>query len=290
LECILNKVDPQFDTTLGLQYRLSILLGQNGFSFLVTHAISKKILVLESYRSNHSEIKHSEKGWPSNGNDYFYHLNKNTLSHLIYQKVDIAVASYKTTLAPHNFLLPGNEFAVMSVAHTVIESEEILTESLFDQGPVVAIAIPKFIREQCNILFPQAAFRCAPAVFVKGVLRRHSDMIARQIFLNVFNGYFEMCVIQGSRLLYLNAFRYSAPSDVLYYVIFVLEQLGFVPSEENITLMGEISDSETVFNQLKVYCASLRYAKRPEGIVYDETFAGVHIHNYFTLLNIPLCE
>lgn len=289
MECILNKVDPQFDATLGLQYRLSILLGQNGFSFLVTHVSTKKILVIESYRSSQSENHHSERGWPSSGNDYYNQLNKSELSHLSYQKVDIAVASHKITLAPHNFI-HGHEFAVMSAAHSVHENEEILTELLFDSGPVIAIAIPKYIREYCRTLFPGAVMRVAPAVFVKGVFRKHSDLIVRQIFLNVFNGYFEMCVIQGSRLLYLNAFRYSAPSDVLYFVIFVLEQLGFVPSEENITLMGDISDSEIVFNQLKMYCASLRYAKHPDGVEYSETFADIHIHNYFTLLNIPLCE
>ena len=289
MECILNKVDPQFDATLGLQYRLSILLGQNGFSFLVTHVSSKKVLVIESYRSNHSDNHQNERGWPSNGNDYFDQLSKNDLLHLTYYKVDIAVASHKITLAPHNFI-HGHELAVMSAAHSVHESEEILTELLFNPGPAIAIAIPKYIKEYCSALFPDAVMRVAPAVFVKGVFRKHSDLITRQIFLNVFNGYFEMCVIQGSRLLYLNAFRYSAPSDVLYFVIFVLEQLGFVPSEENITLMGEISDSETVFNQLKVYCASLHYAKHPEGLEYGETFTGFHIHNYFTLLNIPLCE
>ena len=289
MECILNKVDTQFDATLGLQYRLSILLGQSGFSFLVTHASSKKILVLESYRSNHSENQHSKTGWPLNGSDYFDQLKYSDLFHLIFQKVDIAVASHKITIAPHNFML-GHELDVMSAAHSVHESEEILTELLFDQGPVIAIAVPKYIKEHCSNLFPDAAMRVAPAVFVKGVFRKHSDHIARQVFLNVFNGYFEMCVTQGSRLLYLNTFRNSAPSDVLYYVIFVLEQLGFVPSEENITLMGEISDTETVFNQLKMYCASLRYAKQPEGIEYSEAFIGIHIHNYFTLLNIPLCE
>lgn len=289
MECILNKVDPQFDATLGLQYRLSILLGQNGFSFLVTHATSKKILALESYSSNLSENHHNERGWPSNGDDYFDQLKKSSLSQLTYQKVDIAIASYKVTLAPHNFI-KGNELALMAVAHSVNEGEEILTEPLHEQGPVIAIAIPGYIKEYSNKLFPDAAMRVAPAVFVKGVFRKHSDLITRQIFLNVFTGYFELCVIQGSRLLYLNAFRYTAPSDVLYFVIFVLEQLGFVPSEENITLMGEISDSETIFNQLKMYCASLRYAKQPAGVEYGEDFAGIHFHTYFTLLNIPLCE
>ncbi len=289
MECILNKVDPQFDATLGLQYRLSILLGQNGFSFLVTHVSSKKILVLESYKSNLSGNQHSERGWPSIGMDYFDQLKKNDLLRHSYQKVDVAVASYKITVAPHHFIL-GHESAVMSAAHSLHENEEVFIEPLFDQGPVIAIAIPKYIKENCRALFPGAVMRVAPAVFVKGVFRKHSDLIARQIFLNVFNGYFEMCVIQGSRLLYLNAFRYSAPSDVLYFVIFVLEQLGFVPSEENITLMGDISDSETVFNQLKIYCSSLRYAKHPDGVEYGETFADIHIHNYFTLLNIPLCE
>ena len=288
MECILNQVDPQFDLTLGLQNKLSILLRQNGFSFLVTHASSRRILKLESYSSVNS--LQNENGWPSAGSDYFEYLKSNELSGLRYEHINIALASGKLTLAPNDFISAGNERSLMAIAHKLEGNEEIITEAIYNSGPVIAIAIPKHVCHFYSSLFQGASIHCSPAVFVKGLMRGYSDLIARQVFLNVYNGYFEMCIIQGTRLLYLNTFRYSAASDVVYYVVFVLEQLGFVPSEETITLMGEISENETIFNQLKVYCASLNFAKIPDGIECPETFANTDLHRFFTLLNLSLCE
>jgi hypothetical protein len=291
LECILNQVDPQFETTQGFKYRLSVLLCQDGFSFLVTHAISKKALRLASYTIATADIQHGDMGgWPLNGDAYFEKLKEVDFIRQAYHRVDIAVASYKITLAPSEFFEFGNKMNIMSATHSVSADEVILTEPVFDLGPATAILMPGYIREYCEKLFPGSWLHNAPAVFVKGVLHKYSKIIARQVFINIHRGYFEIALIQGSRLLYLNAFRYTSHSDVLYYVIFVLEQLGFVPSEEKITLMGEISGSEIVCSQLKMYCASICFAELPEGIEFGDAFSGIALHQYFTLINIPECE
>lgn len=291
MECILNQVDPQFETSQGFNYRLSILLCQDGFSFLVTHAVSQKMLRLAAYKLSYSGIHRDELGgWPLNGNDYFEKLEKIDLTRLAYQRVDIAIATQKITVAPPGFIGHDDAPGLVSVAFPVSQDEEIITEPVFDQGPVTALIIPRYIPEYCEKMFPGAIIWIAAAVFVKGVLRKHSRLIARQVFINIHPGFFEITVIQGLRLLYLNAFRYSAPSDVLYYVIFVLEQLGFVPSEEYITLMGEISDQSVIYTQLQMYCKSLRFAEQPEGLAYGEAFEKVSMHDHFILLNIPVCE
>ncbi len=291
MECIINKVSPRFDATQGSDYRLSVLLLHDGFSFLVTHSGTLEILRLASYKLANVDLQQAELGgWPLHGKDYFEQLKEVELTQLDFQKVDIAVASYKFTIAPHEFFQLEGSINIMSAAHAVNAGETILTEPIFDAGPFTAVLIPAYISEYCEAIFPGAQLRCAPSVFVKGVMRKHSKLIARQVFLNIQRGFFEIAVIQGSRLLFLNAFRYAAPTDVLYYVIFVLEQLGFVPSEEKITLMGEISESSTISEQLKMYCESLRFAEIPAGLEFGEAFAGIAPHNYFTLLNIPVCE
>lgn len=291
MECILNQVDPQFETTQGFNYSLSILLCQDGFSFLVTHAGSNKVLRLAAYKLNYTGIHRDELGgWPLNGNDYFEKLEKIDLTRLTYQRVDIAIATQKITVAPGGFIGPDDAPGLVSVAFPVSQDEEILTEQVFDQGPVTALIMPRYIPEYCERMFPGVFLRSAAAVFVKGVLRKHSRLILRQVFINIHPGFFEITVIQGLRLLYLNAFRYSAPSDVLYYVIFVLEQLGFVPSEEYLTLMGDISEQSVIYMQLQMYCKSLRFIERPDGLEFGEVFEKVTLHNHFILLNIPVCE
>lgn len=291
MECILNKVDPQFEATQGYKYRLSVLLCQDGFSFLVTHAASQKVLKIVSYKIDSFGLQQDDLGgWPANGNTYFEMLRKADLTQLSYKQVDIAIASHKITIAPHEYIQNGGISAIMSTAYPFSQDEEILTEPVFDLGPVTALVVPKYIQESCASIFPGSVLHCAAAIFVKGVLREYSKLIGRQIFINIHPGFFEITVIQGLRLLYLNAFKYSAPSDVLYYVIFVLEQLGFVPSEEKITLMGDVNKNSTIATQLQMYSESLIFIGKPEALVYGEAFAGIDMHNHFILLNIPICE
>ena len=291
MECILNQVDPQFVTTQGYNYRLSVLLCQDGFSFLVTHAISQKVLKLASYKLDHTGIQPDDTGgWPISGNEYFEELKRIDFTQITWHRVDIAIASQKITIAPHTFMVDGNELNIISAAYPVSPAEQVITEPVFDLGPVTGILIPHYIPDFCTAIFPGSFLRNAAAVFVKGVLRKHSQLIARQVFINIHYGFFEITVIQGLRLLYLNAFRYLSPSDVLYYVIFVLEQLGFVPSEEKVTLMGDITANSTIFLQLKMYCGSLNFIAKPLELEYSDAFTGIAMHTYFTLLNIPICE
>jgi len=291
LECILDQVDPQFDATQANKYRLSVLLCQDGFSFLVTHSISLKVLKLSCFKLKQADIHHDEKGdWPTTGIDYFEQLRKVDCTQMSWQQVEIAVASNKITVAPHNFLTQGNELKIISAVHTVSTEEEIITEPIFDLGPVTAAVVPCYIMELCKTIFPGSFIRNESAIFVKGVLRKHSQIITRQAFINIHHDFIEIAVIQGLRLLYLNAFKYSAPSDVLYYVIFVLEQLGFVPSEENVILMGEIADTSSIYSELKMYCGSLNFISKPVELEYGPAFAGITFHNFFTLLNMPICE
>ena len=291
MECLLDKVDPQFETTQGFNYRLSVLLCQDGFSFLVTHAASRKVLKLSSYKLDHAALKpDSTSDWPQTGNEYFEELKKIDSTRMSWQSVDIAIASHKITLAPHSFMQDGNDLDIISTAYTVNPDEQILSEPVSQQGPVTAILVPNYVPQSCSAIFPGSVLHNSAAVFVKGVLRMHSQLITRHVFINIHQGFFEIAVIQGLRLLFLNVFRYSSPSDVLYYVIFVLEQLGFASSEEKVTLMGDVNANSTIFLQLKMYCGSIDFIDKPTELEYGETFAEVAMHNYFTLLNIPICE
>ena len=291
MECIFNQVDPQFVAAQGFNYRLSVLLCQDGFSFLITHAISLKVLKIASYKLLFNGVEHVEMGgWPKNGNDYFENLKKVELIQHPYQRVDIAIASQRITVAPHEFMEKDNVMNIISTAYTVNPGEEILTETIFNTGPVTAMLIPHYIPEWCAMIFPGSTLRSAPAVFVKGIFRSYSQLFSRQVFINIHTGFFEICIIQGSRLLYLNAFKYMSPSDVLYYVIFVLEQLGFAPSEEKITLMGDITMESVIYTQMEMYCESLKFVEKPEILQYSDTFAGLALYNHFILLNIPICE
>ena len=291
LECILHKVDPQFAASQGFRYRLSVLLAPDGFSFLITHANTQKILSMSVYKFGIvSSVVDESFGWPVNDGTYFELLKKNEITEQHFQRIDIAIASHKITVSPFDFIHNGHEADLVNVSQHQNEGEEILSEEITPQGAVASILIPEYIKKNCEFIFPGANLHCAASVMVKGILRKHQGSNMRQVFINLHQKYFELVVVQGPNLIYLNSFKYAEPADVLYFVVFVLEQLGLTPTEESITLMGELSESTPILSQLKLYCASLFYIEKPIELEYSELLAGIPLHKYFTLLNIPICE
>lgn len=291
MKCIFDKVDPQLESVSGLDCSLSVLLSQDGFSFLITHISSGKILRLVSCLFNSDDCRYNEPaGWPVHGNEYEKLFQKTDVFSQKYGRVFLAADSFKFTTAPYDFLINDSLSEIISASHEMRANEVSIVEPVFDLGPAIATLLPEYIGKICSKIFPDSILRSATTVFIKGVLRQNSQFITRQVFINMHNKYFEIAAIQGLRLQYLNAFRYSAPSDVLYYVVFILEQLGLVPSEQDIILMGDIAEDSVIIEQLKMYCASVHFTEIPAGIEFGETFKDHNLYRYFTLLNMHLCE
>ncbi|MFZ4545828.1 MAG: DUF3822 family protein [Bacteroidales bacterium] len=291
LECILHKVDPQFAASQGFRYRLSVLLAPDGFSFLVTHANTQKILSISVYKTGMVSGQSDETiGWPTKSDNYFELLRKVEIVEQHFLRTDIAIASHKINVFPYAFSEEGQAEKLMSAAHFKNEGEEILSEEITNGGAVAAILVPKYIKQNCETIFPGANLHCAATVMAKGLLHKHPTTNLRQVFVNLQNRYFELVVVQGPNLLYLNAFKYTEPSDVLYFVVFALELLGLTPTDETITLLGDFSESTPILTQLKLYCASLVFVEKPDELEYGDVLSGIPFHKYFTLLNIPICE
>ena len=174
-------------------------------------------------------------------------------------------------------------------AHELGMNEIILQDTVIENGPCTLLAMPQNLLDLSYQLFPSAHLHSASTVWVKGIIQAHSQVPTRQTFINIYSSFFEISIVQGSRLLFLNAFKYNAPSDVLYYVIFILEQLGLTPSEEEVVIMGYTEEKSLICEQLRLYCSKLTLAKAPINMELDRFPNGFSVHTYFTLLSLPLC-
>ena len=291
MNCILDKTDLRFDSDKVSDYRLSVLLHNKQFSFLVTDYQSNYLFKLAVYKLNEADANAlNAAAFNDKVELYKSFLSLPGFAELNYRKVEIAFSGAKVSVIPPDFVTFGNKKNIVSAAYTVADWEEILTESVFAEGPAIASLFPAYIRQAVESVFPDAWMRNASAVFIKAVMKKYSQTIIRQIFLNFHDDFFELSVIQGSLLLYLNSFKYSEPADVLYFVLFVLEQLGFVSSEENIIVMGETDEDSEVYKLLEMYCNTLHFVHTPNDINFGDIFRSVNLHHHFILLNMPVCE
>ena len=291
MECILNLVDPQFAATQGFKYRLSVLLCHDGFSFLVSHSITRKIMLMASYKLSPDDLLQHELGeWPEYGHAYFEKLKAIDLIRQQYQRTDIAIASTKLTVTPSDFLDSNLAPDMMTAVHQIASNEKIFLDTIGSQGPILAITIPGYLKEYCENIFPDAGLHSEVAIFVRGAVAANKISGNKRVFVNIQHEHFLFLVVGDAALQYLNIFKYSTPEDVAYFLLFVLEQLSLDVATDQITLSGKFCDNIYLNVLLKTYCGLLSYVHEPEELGFGEVLKGIAFYKYFTLLNIPLCE
>jgi len=94
---------------------------------------------------------------------------------------------------------------------------------------------------------------------------------------------------QDHKLILANQFSIKTQEDVLYYVLFILEQYTLNPLTVNITLVGNIESTSTLITSLKKYIKNIRLGIGHKSTNW-ESISGSPQHFNYTLINRIFCE
>ena len=135
------------------------------------------------------------------------------------------------------------------------------------------------------------------AVFIK-----HQGAVNLHLFFNhrsfaetpaalfLGDGVLQIMFKQNEKLVYYNVFHWTSIEDVIYYLIFALEQFGFDAAATNLALIGEISLESELVKSLKKYLKRIYPVVTGEPLKLHKELAQLPGHFYFTLLNQHTCE
>jgi hypothetical protein len=288
LECILKLADPLFDQVHTGKYRLSILLRPDGFSFSVLDTRTHTFIALSNYglTSGSSAAPGNYKLCESLKEVY----NNDEWLQLPYLRVDIAYASPKVTLIPQGFVHEESIENYFRFNHQ-LDAAEIIAAQYSEVGEMQLVyAVPACLQNLCASKFGILQPASTAGILIDSLLKANDHILARQVFLHLMGSYFDIIIIQGRKLLYFNTFRQSSPEDLVYFTIYVLEQLGFVPAEEIVTLLGDIESGDPGFQLLYQYIDRLSFVNNGSIADFSPVFSEVPVHKYYTLFNLPFCE
>lgn len=289
MECTLNLVDPSFDQGQISKYRLSILVVPDGFSFCILDTRTRIFLALGRFNVSPESSAgiHLHPGFCESLSKALESIE--ILNHS-FGKLDLVYASPKVTLVPPGFVHEGNLEEYFMFNHTLDPSESIHQEKI-PVGSIHAVfAYPTCLDELLKKRFHLEKPGSSAAALIQGLLKDNAHILKRQVFLNIWGQSFDLLIIQGPRLQYYNTFQRQTPEDLLYYVIFVLEQLGFIPAEEEVLLMGEITAEDAEYKLLYQYVKYLEFVNLNTLADFSPVFSGILVHKFYTLFNLPFCE
>jgi hypothetical protein len=129
-----------------------------------------------------------------------------------------------------------------------------------------------------------------PAVLIEAIYQNYRSQLQRPaVFLNLRETRFEVIILDQAVIHYANSFSYRAPEDVVYYILFIFDQMGLNTEQTRLHLMGKVGKESPVYHHLFRYVRKVDFVRRTTAYSYSPVFNDIPHHGYFPLLNLNQC-
>ena len=277
-------IDKSFDHEQSNLYHLSIQISLDGFSFAILDIPRGKYTVLKSTNfflkrprllfMNIRELMSRDE-----------HLS------LKFKSVDIIYSSENFTLVPQAFFQNVYADKFFGFNHEV-EKGYLIEKTLLPKAEAWCIFnIPENLKEFLALKFPKANIRHNLFSLVERALKENKNFPDRkQVHLNFFRTCFELIVLSGTKLLLCNQYNYTGEEDVVYYVLYVFDQLKLSPDTTEIVIHGQFQQTGPMYQTLKKYIRKTVFAHPTSFYSYSYTFNQLPDHYFTSLLDLYKCE
>ncbi len=271
---MLNFIDKSFSTKKTPQYRLSIQVDLDGFSFCVYDPAQKKHVVLRRMPADFSVAQ--ELFPPKIAAIY------NEVEWLLqpFASCSCIYSSKKNTLIPSSFYEKETLSTFLGFACPLDEMDEVHYK-ISDEAKAVAIfAVPNTLASQLYAYHHNICFfnQCIP--LIEYALKQTRDIV---VAVNISSRLVDIAICRGKKFTFYGSYSISNAMDVLYYVAFVVKQLGINPDYAHILLSGHVSHE--VRQLLKANFQHLSLSGDAALPIAKE-----HIVKNHLLLNLHQCE
>ncbi|MCY7352935.1 MAG: DUF3822 family protein, partial [Cytophagaceae bacterium] len=93
-----------------------------------------------------------------------------------------------------------------------------------------------------------------------------------------------MLYAEAGQLCYVNRFAFRTVSDLVYYMVFVLNELKINPSEITVLAMGQFEANSEAYDELSKYLPDFALRHPSVGASLKGDFANISSHRYAALL------
>ncbi|WP_107037514.1 DUF3822 family protein [Brumimicrobium mesophilum] len=147
-----------------------------------------------------------------------------------YLEYTVAWSTSKQTLVP---LSVFNESSAKSIHQLMFgesaDEKTIDFNRLMELNMVSIFEIPDWVKSFFIIKFPQVVIKHEQAITLRALFQMGT--FKRKITVSFNDEYVNILIIQKNELIFCNVFEYQTAEDVLYHLLFVLEQQGITHEE-----------------------------------------------------------
>ncbi len=261
---------------------LSITLTGHGIRYATFSADYRTLSGL-----GHSYPDDTMHGAPGGFSEHFaYLLNNHFPDSKQFGKVNITLLNRDFTLLPESFAGEGDIRKHLVFSGGNAAGTNVMHNSVKDT--VVGFSTDAEVFSLLGKKFAWASIRHAAAVTPALMLTHHS-LRNCDVFLQTGRSVIEICVCSGQQLKYYNVFHVETDEDILYYLLFTMEQLQLDPATVRLALAGEREVNDALHKSIKRYIQQVLFVSPDPTISIKGDASQLPGHFYFDVLHAHLC-
>lgn len=222
--------------------------------------------------------------------EFYTHIEQNQLLRSTYKKTFCIVPSIHYSIIPSSLFLRDYSEEYLPLLNNVEITEVIKTTSIFSENAEMVYAVELAYMQLINEFFKNASVIPGVAAFIDFVLFRHRNVNSTGLFLNLNRDSFDLLFIEQGKMKFCNNFNYKAAEDLVYYTIFVADQMRINVESAQVHLFGNISTKSEIIRLLNKYVRKVNVSDSDKDINLSYALSDIQLYKYPDLFNPRLCE
>lgn len=259
---------------------LSLNLGSN----FIMYAIST-----ENF-NNVFELAHIEFSPTSNQTyreKFNFFLQNFSLAQQKFEKVNVAVLNNEFALLPEAYKVDLEIKSYLSFSTGNQQLKSTFQHRILDFR--FCYSVDSDLLSDLEKSFSHASIRHAGAVSLH-LFFSHFSLQQSDVFLVLGETNIEIMIKKQDKLIFYNVYSVGNNEDVLYYLLFAMEQHELNPITVKLSIASQLGIQSDFSKTISKYIKQVSYAVVGSPVKTHKDISKLPQHYYFTLLNQHLCE
>ena len=280
------KVD-EIDIDQLMHYHLILSVAANEFTICVIDTLSKRCLLGEKHSF---ELGNSTENLTLICDRIIedHHL----LKARFWKKITVAYASQNFTLIPNDLIEDENLSKYLELHGSLdLNMEAVKRYNHKNLSASNIFSIPKTLQSFFSELYgDKVTYVHQTSSFIEGILAYQNISTENKLFINYEHSTLTIIVLKAGKLEYCNQFKATKDEDLVYYTMFVMNELYLNPETTLLTLWGDMEIKSDAYLQLFKFIRNVKFGKRNKSIKFSYNFDELNEHQLFSTLGTFYCE
>ncbi len=265
--------DSEFDSNRTKEYKLSIQVSPDGFSFSVVHPVKNRILAFYD-----EEIKLSSLHFIGRRFDEWLENHQEILKKE-FAEINLYYYSGKYTLAPSAFYDYKNQDTLINLLFGSDKACETRDNYIPEVSANLIFTIPLSLIETFQNHYPGIAVQHPLSGFIANTKKENSKNSSVFLFFNRKS--FDILLFSEGSLLTVNHFKSVVAADVAYFLFSVLKSNNINAKDTEMELAGNITEESETFRILCQFFKTVRLKNISVDYDFEAFGKAPYIHTFF---------